>query len=66
AATENPRGEQGYYVVSDGLGFAYRVRIRGSSFTNIQAFPKICKGATIADFIAIIGAHDYTPADIDR
>lgn len=66
AATENPRGEQGYYVVSDGLGFAYRVRIRASSFTNIQAFAKICKGATIADFIAIIGAHDYTPADIDR
>ncbi|MGM0787033.1 MAG: NADH-quinone oxidoreductase subunit B/C/D [Thermodesulfobacteriota bacterium] len=66
AATENPRGEQGIYVVSDGLGFAYRLRIRGASFTNVQVFPRICLGATIPDFIAILGAHDYTPADIDR
>lgn len=66
AATENPRGEQGIHVVSDGLGFAYRLRIRGASFTNVQVFPIICRGATIPDFIAILGAHDYTPADIDR
>lgn len=66
AASENPRGEQGFYVVSDGLGVPYRVRIRGASFTNVQVFPLLCTGATIPDFIAILGAHDYTPADIDR
>ncbi|MGM0454458.1 MAG: NADH-quinone oxidoreductase subunit B/C/D, partial [Thermodesulfobacteriota bacterium] len=66
AACENPRGEQGYYVVSDGLGAAYRMRIRSASFTNIQVFPLMCAGGSYADFIAIIGAQDYTPADIDR
>ncbi len=66
AATEAPRGEQGYYAVSDGLGAAYRMRIRGPSFTNVQVIPAMTIGATIPDLIAVLGSVDYTPADLDR
>jgi NADH-quinone oxidoreductase subunit B/C/D len=66
AICEIPRGEQGYYVVSDGLGYAYRVRIRGPGFANIQAMPLMAVGETIADLIAIIGSMDYILPDIDR
>lgn len=66
AACELPRGEQAYYLISDGLGIPYRLRIRGPSFMNVQVFPLLSKGGTYADFIAILGAQDYTPADMDR
>jgi NADH-quinone oxidoreductase subunit B/C/D len=66
AACEIPRGEQGYYVVSDGLGYAYRMRIRAPGFANVQAMPLLCAGATLADLIAIIGSVDYILPDIDR
>jgi NADH-quinone oxidoreductase subunit B/C/D len=66
AICEIPRGEQGYYVVSDGLGYAYRMRIRGPGFANIQAMPLMAVGETIADLIAIIGSIDYILPDIDR
>ena len=66
AACEIPRGEQGYYVVSDGLGYAYRVRIRGPGFANIQVMPLMAVGESIADLIAIIGSIDYILPDIDR
>lgn len=65
-ATECPRGEQGYYLVSDGLGYPYRVRIRAPGFANIQVMPILTKGATIADLLAIIGSLDYIMPDIDR
>ncbi|MDH3797195.1 MAG: NADH-quinone oxidoreductase subunit B/C/D, partial [Desulfobacterales bacterium] len=48
-ACEIPRGEQGYYVVSDGLGYAYRVRIRGPGFANVQVMPLMAVGESIAD-----------------
>ena len=63
---EIPRGEQGYYVVSDGLGCAYRLRIRGPGFANVQVLPLMAKGQSIADLIAIIGSVDYILPDIDR
>ncbi len=63
---EIPRGEQGYYVVSDGLGSAYRLRIRGPGFANVQVLPLMAKGQTIADLIALIGSVDYILPDIDR
>jgi NADH-quinone oxidoreductase subunit B/C/D len=63
---EIPRGEQGYYVVSDGLGYPYRVRIRGPGFANIQVMPLMAVGESIADLIAIIGSVDYILPDIDR
>lgn len=65
-ACEIPRGEQGYYVVSDGLGYAYRMRIRGPGFANVQALPLMTRGESIADLIAIIGSVDYILPDIDR
>ncbi len=65
-ACETPRGEQGYYVVSDGLGYAYRMRVRGPGFANIQVMPQLTVGHTIADMIAIIGSIDYVMPDIDR
>ncbi len=65
-ACEVPRGEQGYYAVSDGLGYAYRLRIRGPGFANIQAMPLMAVGESIADLIAICGSLDYILPDIDR
>ena len=66
AACELPRGEQGYYVVSDGLSMAYRMRIRTPAFANIQAMPLMANGASLSDLIAIIGSIDYIMPDIDR
>jgi NADH-quinone oxidoreductase subunit B/C/D len=66
AACEIPRGEQGYYVVSDGLGYAYRMRIRAPGFANMQVMPIMAVGETIADLIAIAGSIDYILPDIDR
>jgi NADH-quinone oxidoreductase subunit B/C/D len=66
AATEAPRGEQGYYLVSDGGCHAYRLRIRTPGFANIQALPLLAKGARLADFVAILASYDYILPDIDR
>ena len=66
ASCEIPRGEQGYYVVSDGLGYAYRMRIRAPGFANVQAMPLMAKGWSISDLITIIGSVDYILPDIDR
>ncbi|MGC8493105.1 MAG: NADH dehydrogenase (quinone) subunit D [Syntrophobacteraceae bacterium] len=65
-ATEVPRGEHGYYVVSDGLGYAYRMRVRGPGFANIQTLPLLATGESIADLISIIGSMDVILPDIDR
>ena len=65
-ACETPRGEQGYYVVSDGGAHAYRMRIRTPGFANVQAMPLMAEGETLADLIAIIGSIDYILPDIDR
>ena len=64
--TESARGEQGYYVVSDGLNMAYRMRIRTPDFAHIQAMPLMAVGESIADLIAIIGSVDYIMPDTDR
>lgn len=66
AACEIPRGEQGYYVVSDGLGSPYRLHIRSPGFANVQVMPLLAVGESIADLIAIIGSLDYILPDIDR
>jgi NADH-quinone oxidoreductase subunit D len=63
---ENPKGELGYYIVSDGTAKPYRLRIRPPSFVNLQAIEKMCKGAMIADLIAVIGSLDIVLGEIDR
>jgi NADH-quinone oxidoreductase subunit B/C/D len=66
AATEGPRGEHGYYAVSDGLGYAYRMRVRGPGFANVQVLPLLAAGESIADLISTIGSIDIILPDIDR
>jgi len=66
AATEHARGEQGFYVVSDGGIMAYRLRNRSPGFANVQALPLMAVGHLLADLIAIIGSIDYVMPDIDR
>jgi len=65
-AIESPRGEMGYYVVSDGTAKPYRVHMRGPSFANLQVLSKMCEGQLIADVIAAIGSIDVILGDIDR
>ncbi len=63
---ESPRGELGYYVVSDGTSKPYRVHIHGPSFGNLQATPRMIEGGLIADVIAALGSLDFILGDVDR
>jgi NADH-quinone oxidoreductase subunit D len=65
-AVESPRGEMGYYIVSDGTAKPYRVHMRSPSFANLQALPSMCEGRLIADVVAAIGSIDIVLGDVDR
>ncbi|HXZ28150.1 MAG TPA: NADH dehydrogenase (quinone) subunit D [Terriglobales bacterium] len=65
-AIESPRGEMGYYVVSDGTAKPYRVHMRSPSYANLQALSKMCEGRLIADVVAAIGSIDIVLGEIDR
>ena len=65
-AVENPKGELSYYLISDGSGKPYRMRVRGPSFVNMQALSNMVKGSLIADVIAAIGSLDIVLGEIDR
>jgi NADH-quinone oxidoreductase subunit D len=63
---ESPRGELGYYVVSDGGIRPYRVRVRDPSFCNIPALPQMVRGRLVADVIASVASIDPVMGGIDR
>jgi NADH-quinone oxidoreductase subunit D len=63
---EGPRGEQGFYVVSDGTNRPVRVKSRAPSFFACQALPQMIVGGLIADVIAVIGSTDVIMGDVDR
>jgi len=63
---ENPKGEMGYYLVSDGGQGPYRLKIRSASFSNISILPWILEGTLIPDIIAIMGSLDFVLGDVDR
>lgn len=63
---ENPRGELGYFIISDGSLNPSRVKVRAPSFVTMQVFPELCKGFMIADVVAILGSVDIVLGEIDR
>jgi NADH-quinone oxidoreductase subunit D len=65
-AIEAPKGELGFYIISDGSPQPFRVKIRGPSFINLSAFDKLARGRLLADAIALIGTMDIVLADVDR
>lgn len=63
---ENPRGQLGFYLVSEGGSSAYRLKIRGPSFCNLSALETLAKDCLLADIIAIIGSIDVVLGEVDR
>jgi NADH-quinone oxidoreductase subunit D len=64
--TEAPRGQMGFYIVSDGNAIPWRVRARSSSFCNLSVTADLCRGCLIADVPAIVGSLDIVMGEIDR
>lgn len=65
-ATENPKGELGFYIVSDGSGRPYRIKIRSPSYVHVSALSKMSTGHMVADVIACIGTIDIVLGEVDR
>jgi NADH-quinone oxidoreductase subunit D len=63
---EAPKGELGYYIVSDGSTQPYRLRIRPPSFVNLQLLDQMIQGLLVADVVAVIGTLDIVLGEVDR
>lgn len=64
--SESPRGEIGFYIVSDGSTSPFRVKARSPAFCNLSVLPEISKGCMIADMVAIVGSVDIVLGEVDR
>jgi NADH-quinone oxidoreductase subunit D len=65
-AIESPRGQMGYYVVSDGTAKPYRVHMRNPTYATLQSLETMCKGRMLADVVAVVGSIDIVLGEIDR
>ncbi len=65
-AIEAPKGEMGFFIISDGSGHPFRVKVRGPSFINLSPTKVLAKGRMLSDLIALIGTMDIVLADVDR
>ncbi len=66
ARSETPRGELGYYIISDGSTTPYRIKVRSPCFVNLSLMPAISRGSMVADVVAIIGSIDIVLGEVDR
>jgi NADH-quinone oxidoreductase subunit D len=63
---EGPKGEIGFYIVSDGTTNPHRCHVRAPSFINLQVLPEITEGQLLADLVALIGTTDIVLGEVDR
>lgn len=63
---ENPKGELGFHIVSEGEGHPWKLKIRSPSFVNLQALAQLCKGHMVSDVVAIIGSLDPVMGEADK
>ncbi len=63
---ENPKGELGFFIISDGSTSPFRVKVRAPSFVNLSVLGKLCRGHLVADVITILGSIDIVLGEIDR
>ena len=66
SATESPNGELGFYIVSDGSGTAYRIRIRPPSLMQYQVVPHMIEGGMVSDVVAVLGSLNVIAGELDR
>lgn len=66
ARIESPKGELGFYLISDGSDQPYRWRVRAPSFVNLIPLEEMCRGHKVADVVVILGSIDITMAEVDR
>ena len=64
--TEAPRGQMGFYIVSDGSPIPWRARARSSCYCNLSVTSELCRNTLIADIPAIVGSLDIVMGEIDR
>jgi NADH-quinone oxidoreductase subunit D len=66
ASIESPKGEIGFYLVSNGTNKPYRLHVRPPSLINLQALPRLARGHLVSDLVALIGTVDIVLGEVDR